>query len=210
MRMTPDSPEHLKRLTYTAQEVAMIQELVKKHGYEDFDKGTASKHEAGHVTVLSALGGRFTSCNISTSKEGCWGGYTEMFVDGIHGSDFSAFLEPYRAFWMGVVSGSGIQAEMLLHSWHPTSSVDELVVVNRAASSIALVTGITKDRVTQDINNVATTILKNNVTFLRTVSGHLANHRRLLRQDWQCFCDHLKPSADRDFLTPEYLKGIKP
>lgn len=206
MRMTPSSPLHFENFQCTPREKQYVQAMVDAHGFEPFTKKAAASHEGGHVTVMSAMGGAFTSCNLSTDKAGNWGGFTEMGVDGIHGEDFIATLEPKRAFWMAVIRGSGIAAEKLTNNWHPTSSVDELLMVTRAAACIQAATGTKGTDVVADVERVCQEILTENRSFFNAVSGHLFNQRRLMKSDWARYIKFHKPTADMSLLTPTYLQ----
>lgn len=96
----------------------------------------AAAHEAGHLVVGLALGGRFVECYIERHESGEWVGYNEVFVEGVHGDPFVAAEDPRRTFLSALQTIGGIAAEHVVETYHPCSSLEEYILAGSCGKVI--------------------------------------------------------------------------
>jgi hypothetical protein len=113
--------------------IQMARAAIIEHGMPPNDAAVAAAHEAGHVIVGLAMGGKFGEAFIEPNA-GRWEGFSKVSIPGVHSKeDCNILANPRRGWLLGLPRAGGIHGEMFIGQYHPASSIDEAFVMNVSA-----------------------------------------------------------------------------
>ena len=185
--------------------IQMSVDAIREHGMPPTDADIAAAHEAGHVIVGLAMGGRFGEAYI-VPNQGRWEGYSSVNIPGVNSvENCNALTDPRRGWLLGLQRAGGIHGEIIIGRYHPASSIDEAFVMTSLVHGLSRLYGVPIEVVGTTLTIVTTHIIKANRNAFEVVRSTLLTKRVLTLSEVK---DLPIAQFDHDALIPGWL--VKP
>jgi hypothetical protein len=127
-----------------AQLSQYVSRLIQTYGLPPSSPEIAAYHEAGHVVLGVALGGKFKEAYITHTTG--WEGYSNVKIPGVHGNkDIQLHSEPERGWLIALNQAAGCVGEELVGLGHPSSSPEETFSTMNICATLASVFKVDQD-----------------------------------------------------------------